>query len=159
MAENKPLPEREPELRHENTDVDVWAIGRFGIALALLCILSLAGLVGLFHYFESRYGGPVAVTLPTGPESGPRLEVTPVLDLARERAAEEKLLNSYGWVDRQKGVARIPIGRAIDLLAERGLPSRRPPEQSSASNATVPTASGMGSVMQRPGGPLGGGIK
>jgi hypothetical protein len=159
MAENKPLPQREPQFRHENTDVDTWAVGRFGIALVLLCVLSLAGLFGLFRYFEARQGGPVAVTMPRRPEGSPLLEENPVLDLARERAAEGKLLNSYGWVDRQQGVARIPIGRAIDLLAERGLPSRQPPEQASASAATVPTASGMGSVMQRPGGPLGGGSK
>ena len=157
MANN--LPEREPGLRHETRDVDVWAIARFGIGLALLCILSLAGLFGLYHYFESRYGGRVAVTVPPGPESGPRLEVTPVLDLARERAADDKILNSYGWVDRQKGVVRIPIGRALDLLAGHGLPSRLPPEHRSASTATVPTASGMGNIMQQPGGPLGGGSK
>ena len=38
------------------------------------------------------------------------------LDLrARQRAA----LESYGWVDRDAGVARIPIDRAIDLTVER----------------------------------------
>jgi len=126
MAGNKPLPEREPELRHETRDVDVWAIGRFGMGLALLCILSLAGLLGLFHYFESRYGGRVAITLPPGPESGPRLEVTPVLDLARERAAEDKILNSYGWVDQKAGIARIPIDKAMDFVVERGLPWQAP---------------------------------
>src|SRR5271157_3955977 len=118
MAENKPMPDLEPRFRHENTDVDVRAVGRFGIALALLSILSMAGLFGLYRYFEAREGGPVAVTMPPRPPM-PQLEETPVLDLARERAAEEKLLNSYGWVDRQKGVARIPVGRAMDLMAQR----------------------------------------
>lgn len=151
---NHPMPDLEPRFRHENTDVDVWAVGRFAIALALLSILSLAGLFGLFRYFESSYGGRAAVTNPPRPPS-PQLEEQPVLDLARERAAEDQILNSYGWVDRQNGVARIPIDRAMDLIAQRGLPSRQPPAQPSASSAVVPTASGMGSIMQRPGGPLG----
>ena len=43
------------------------------------------------------------------------------------RAAEDQVLNSYAWMDPEKGVVRIPIGRAMDLLAERGLPSRVQP--------------------------------
>ncbi len=34
------------------------------------------------------------------------------------------MLKSYGWIDRDKGVVRIPIDRAIEILAERGLPVR-----------------------------------
>jgi hypothetical protein len=36
------------------------------------------------------------------------------------RAAENAILEHYGWVDRDKGVVHIPIDRAMDLLAERG---------------------------------------
>lgn len=32
-------------------------------------------------------------------------------------AREEMELNSYGWVDQENGVVRIPIDRAIELLA------------------------------------------
>jgi len=35
---------------------------------------------------------------------------------------QEKELNSYGWVDEKAGVAHIPIDRAMDLIAQRGLP-------------------------------------
>jgi hypothetical protein len=38
------------------------------------------------------------------------------------RTAEDTDLNSYGWVDRTAGIARIPIDRAMQLLLERGLP-------------------------------------
>jgi hypothetical protein len=34
-------------------------------------------------------------------------------------------LQSYGWIDQQKGVVRIPIERAMELTAERGLPVRK----------------------------------
>jgi hypothetical protein len=35
---------------------------------------------------------------------------------------QEKQLHSYGWVDEKAGVARIPIDRAMELIAQRGLP-------------------------------------
>jgi mono/diheme cytochrome c family protein len=41
--------------------------------------------------------------------------------LAAHRAQQLAQINGYGWVDQEAGVARIPISRAIDLLAESGL--------------------------------------
>ena len=49
----------------------------------------------------------------------PRLQVDPKLDIYQHRKAEERLLTTYGWVDEKAGVVRIPIERAIDLLAQR----------------------------------------
>ncbi len=145
---------------HEERDVNAWAVGKFAIALVLVCGLVLLVLAGLFQYFLSQEGAkapPTAGTSQLPPE--PRLQTTPVLDLQAIRGAEDQVLNSYGWVDRQNGVVRIPIGRAIDLLAQRGLPSRPQTGVISASNATVPTESGLGPIMQQPGGPLNEGKK
>ena len=36
------------------------------------------------------------------------------------RADRQPQLRGYGWVDRGKRVARIPIGRAMDAVAEKG---------------------------------------
>jgi DNA-binding GntR family transcriptional regulator len=47
-------------------------------------------------------------------------------------AAETAILHSYGWVDRDAGIVRIPIERAIEILAERGLPTRDQGQGSSA---------------------------
>jgi len=166
MAENESpqIDLGHPEPHAEVSDVNVWAVGKFAIALVLLGIFSLAGLFALFHYFiESTGGREPAVTrnFEINAENrppAPQLEVAERLDLARERAAEDKLLTTYGWADRQSNTVRIPIDRAIDLLAQQGLPSR-PQAPPPASTATVPTASGMGEIMTQPGGPLGGGGK
>ncbi|SPE29583.1 quinol:cytochrome c oxidoreductase, cytoplasmic subunit [Candidatus Sulfopaludibacter sp. SbA6] len=161
MAENKPhLPDlTEPAARHEHSDVNAWMVGKFGIALALLCIVAMGLLFGLFRYFQSMDGGQPLVTAVKLPPA-PTLEITPALDLKAIRAAEDQLLTSYGWVDREKGVVRIPIARAIDLLAQRGLPSRPQNEvQTAARDVSVPTESGLGPKMQPPGGPLAGELK
>jgi hypothetical protein len=42
-----------------------------------------------------------------------------VVDLHRR---EDLLLDHYSWVDQSKGKVRIPIERAIELIAQRGLP-------------------------------------
>ena len=52
----------------------------------------------------------------------PQLAVTPREDLQRFNRAEAQFTQSYGWTDRGKGTVRIPISRAMQLLAERGLP-------------------------------------
>ena len=39
-----------------------------------------------------------------------------------ELKKENEVLGSYDWVDQKNGVVRIPIDRAMDLLAQRGLP-------------------------------------
>jgi hypothetical protein len=142
------------EVRHEDVDVNVWAIGKFGIALALLCIVSMGLLFGLYRYFEAQNGGPVEEPHNVPPE--PRLQVHPVQDLRAIREQEDQILNSYGWVDPQHTVVRIPIARAIDLIAKRGLPVSAPPHEGSAaaSEVSVPTESGLGPKVQQPGGPL-----
>jgi hypothetical protein len=43
-------------------------------------------------------------------------------DVADLHAREDLLLDHYSWVDRSQGKVRIPIERAMELIAERGLP-------------------------------------
>jgi len=175
MAENKhgkqagrtekgaPLDLSRPELRHERTDADVWALSKFAIALLLTCIASLAVVFGLFRYFESRYGGVLPRATPSLEldakrlPPAPQLEVTEKHDLEAQRAAELQILSSYGWVDRGRGMVRIPIAQAIDLVAASHLPSRATGQPTSAAaDVSVPTESGLGQTMRPPGGPLAG---
>ncbi len=53
----------------------------------------------------------------------PRLEENERTELGNFRYGEEEKLNSYGWVDEKAGVAHIPIADAMQLIAQRGLPT------------------------------------
>ena len=120
MDENK-----HPHIGHETTDVNVRAVGKFAIGLVVLCVVSIALLFGLLKFFQSREETSVANTVePTKMFPQPQLQKTPIPDLKAIRAEEDKLLNGYAWVDQPKGVVRIPVDRAIEVLAQRGLPSR-----------------------------------
>jgi hypothetical protein len=70
----------------------------------------------------------------TPPE--PRLQNTPARDYEAFAAEQEKQLNSYGWIDREKEVVRIPVSRAMELALERGLPkpAARPSESERANS-------------------------
>ncbi|HWB83324.1 MAG TPA: hypothetical protein VG675_04235 [Bryobacteraceae bacterium] len=170
MADNKEHPQSEqerhaPELEslhvgHEETDVNIWAVGKFAIALVLLCIGSLFILFGVFRYFQIQERAyqpePAGVNIDARrlpPE--PRLQTTPMTDLADMRAAEEHILNTYGWVNQQAGVVRIPINLAMDLVVQRGLPARQQAGPiTAAANVSVPTEAGLGPKVQQLDGPL-----
>ena len=53
--------------------------------------------------------------------SQPRLETNERIEINDFRLQEEQKLDTYGWVDQQGGAIRIPIDRAMDLIAQRGL--------------------------------------
>jgi hypothetical protein len=44
------------------------------------------------------------------------------LEIAEMHAREDLLLNYYSWVDRSSGKVRIPIARAMEIIAKNGLP-------------------------------------
>jgi hypothetical protein len=63
------------------------------------------------------------------------LQTAPKSDVERLRAREDRRLNSFGWVDRDKQIARIPIEDAMKLLAKRGMngwPTSAPPSSDQA---------------------------
>ncbi len=166
MADKKDLQPRLPDLsdpaqRHETEDVNIWAIGKVGIGLIVTTILSLFLVLGVFRYLEQqdrasqpppRVGGNVQQKLPPQP----RLVEDEPDDLKQVRTEEDQSLNGYGWADQQHTHVKIPIDRAIDQVAQRGLPVRPSGDQGGAASVSVPTESSLGPKMQQPGGPLAG---
>jgi hypothetical protein len=47
-------------------------------------------------------------------------------DIADLHAREDLLLDNYTWIDQAKGTVRIPIDRAMELIAQQGLPVAPP---------------------------------
>jgi hypothetical protein len=43
-------------------------------------------------------------------------------DVVNLHDREDLLLDHYTWVNQQQGVVRIPIGQAMEIIAQRGLP-------------------------------------
>jgi hypothetical protein len=83
-----------------------------------------------------RAGEPEVTTLPS---TGSLLQPDPVRDMNEMRTAQLARLNSYGWVDREKGIVHVPIEKAMAMTLERSLVRAQAPEQAPAAT-TQPAA-------------------
>jgi hypothetical protein len=111
------------ESRHEERDVRLRPVIIAAAGLAIFAGVALLALVWLFDYLAARRA-PEAVYPPPLLEAGrlppePRLQVSPQRDARAMRSEEDAALDSYGWVDRESGIVRIPITRAMELLVEK----------------------------------------
>lgn len=126
---------------HETSDVNVRAIVMFAAGLVTVAIIVHVSMWLLFGVFERQAvaNDPVVSPLaapPTqmprttagspyfGGAAGPQLVTDEPRLLQTLHARESRDLNTYGWVDQQNGVARVPIDQAEKLLLQRGLPAR-----------------------------------
>ncbi len=48
----------------------------------------------------------------------PRLQAAPEEELTELRRREDEFLDGYQWIDETSGIARVPIERAMELMAE-----------------------------------------
>jgi len=116
---------------HERTDANIRAIVLFTVGLLVVVIVVLFAMDRMFNILAEREEAgpepaPVAEQRELPPT--PRLQVDEAADWKALLDREQKVLNSYGWADAAGAVARIPIERAMELTAKRGLPARSQPE-------------------------------
>lgn len=115
------------DVRYEKTDAHVRPLYQFLFWISVITIVTAAGAWGLWKGVLSWRDGastrPVlarpADTLPPAP----RLQIREPKDLAAFRKEEDDILGSYGIEDKEKGVFRMPIEKAMQLAVERGLPA------------------------------------
>lgn len=136
------------------SDVAGRPIAVTGAVILGTVLLVIATVFVLLHVWNtspsaSRVPMPDPVAVP-----GPALQSAPQLDLKQYRADKQKLLQGAAWVDAAHGVARIPIGDAMALLAARAAsaPARTASASASAlaSAPTPPSASPASAPGGRP---------
>ena len=107
---------RNPETAYERSD---WNVPAIAIVMAMLLVLVAIAVLALrlgFDTAASDVHRSLSVAMPQ-----PALQTDPRSDLAQLRAREERLLNTYYWVDRDKGIVHIPIAEAMKRLAAKGI--------------------------------------
>lgn len=137
----------------EHKDISVAAVMYFILGLAVALFVSYFAVRGVYshltHRFEAQQPAvsPLVTNVPSDtrklPEEyktdsksadyekylqknfpQPQLETNERSELNDVRLREEDILSTYDYVDKNAGTVRIPIDRAMDLLAQRGLPVR-----------------------------------
>lgn len=129
-----------PEVHHEERDVNIRAILWFiffSVATAVVIHLIVWWMFQKFADMERRKTPPPLSYVEQGKkpiEPEPKLQINPIAELAAVRRADEIQRSSYGWVDRERGVVRIPIEEAMRIAVGRGFAVRQSPQ------AAVPAA-------------------
>jgi hypothetical protein len=128
----------------EREDLSAAGVLYFIVGVAALGLVAFLLMAGFYKLLDERAGkaqpevSPLATNVPKDtrklPEGykeylkdsfpAPRLEIDERTELNDDRLAEEERLNSYGYVDDSHAAVHIPIERAMDLIAQRGLPVR-----------------------------------
>ena len=151
---------------YERRDITVAGVAYFLIGLAVAGVFVYFIANGIFDFLNKRFEAeqspvsPLVTSAPADtrripPQYGndyekylkegfpaPQLEVNERTELNGERLREEDTLSTYGWVDQNAGIVRIPIDRAMDLLAQRGLPVRSQAASEAAASKTQPARKG-----------------
>ncbi len=118
---------------HQGSEINLRMVTWTAIGLVISVSVVCLTVGGLFSLFKSQYPSespPSGITTTNRLPPAPRLQTNPTADLQQFLQAENAKLNSYEWIDKSAGVIRIPIDRAMDLLAQRGLPARDDDQQS-----------------------------
>jgi hypothetical protein len=130
-----PTPPPDATAGHEERDVRLRPLAYTAALLTAIVIavfVAMQVLLNVLAGVQSRRSAapsPLAGAYGMKEPPEPRLQTHPVADLQTLRARDADRLSGYGWVDRDARLVRIPIERAIDLVAERGLPARTAPAE------------------------------
>lgn len=94
------------------------------LVLVVASALLMAGMFyGLVSFEDARDPGPSPMLASRMPPVGPRLLPDNADQVDQLHAVEDSLLTTYDWVDRENGFVRIPLDRALSLVASKGLPA------------------------------------
>jgi hypothetical protein len=107
--------DRNPETSYESSD---WNVAAIAIVMAMLLLVAIAVMALYFGFRTAALDVQRSLTVAMPP---PALQTDPQQDLAQLRAREEQLLNTYYWIDRDKGIVHIPIAEAMKRVATKGI--------------------------------------
>jgi hypothetical protein len=110
-------PQLGPKTAFEPTDWSIAPVAWIYVGTAALLIVSAFVLMAAYPNALGDVGRTVRIAPP-----GPRLQTSPERDLQQFRAEEDKRLNTYYWIDKQKGSVHIPIDEAMKKVVNTGIP-------------------------------------
>ena len=116
MAELEERVEDNPETAYEKSD---WPLSTIGLILVVTFVVLVVSPFVIIAAFPSSVSDVSRAFTVQPPQ--PRLQTDPSEDLVKFRAEEDKRLDGYYWVDKEKGIVHIPIERAMKKVAAEGI--------------------------------------
>jgi hypothetical protein len=123
-------PPSNPDVTYEKTDAHPRPLYQFLFWISVTCVVT-----AVFSWFtleglkKWRAGATSERALMAPPQDrseppAPRIQTREALDLEAFKKEEAEVLTTYGVVDKEHGLFRIPIEEAMKLTVSRGLPVR-----------------------------------
>ncbi|MCC7265046.1 MAG: hypothetical protein IT369_21270 [Candidatus Latescibacteria bacterium] len=110
-----------PNPGHETSDVYPRPLVKTAGVMAGLVLFSILGMVALYKVFDHYLPKDDKPRHPMADSrfvsTAPRLQPDPPALKEELRQVENQVLGSYDWTDKEKRLVRIPIDRAIELVA------------------------------------------
>jgi len=106
-----------PGIAFEQGDWPLKPVAMIAVGILILIVISAFVLIGAYPTSLPDVDRKLTIAPP-----GPRLQTDAAANLRRFRVEEEKRLNGYSWIDKSKGVVRIPIEQAMQKLVTTGIP-------------------------------------
>ena len=133
---------------YEVRDANIKALLQFAFWLAVVLAVTLGAMKITFNELDKLTPlGPGPTPFPEENArqipTGPLLQAQPHQELGDYCSNQRAEVGSYAWVNQAGGVVEIPVDRAMDLVAQRGLPSRSADEMAAA-GATIPQVGAAG---------------
>jgi hypothetical protein len=117
------------DVAHEHSDINIRAIVVFLGVITLVTAIAALAMGGLFRVLDRMAARNDPPTSPVAAPAGqvppePRLLINEPMALQKQRSQERKVLENYGWVDKNAGVVHVPIDEAKKLLLHHGIAAR-----------------------------------
>jgi hypothetical protein len=133
---------------YETLDAQAGPTYRAGVYILGAMFLVAAALVPMYRFLvrserttQPRASSVVRQDPAAAQPAFPRLVTSEPKALAEFRAKEDELLEGWGWVEKDRGIARMPVAEAIALVGARGvLPALSSPAPAAESAAAAPAA-------------------
>lgn len=126
----EPSPPVNPNPDWQDRDIN---LGMLIVVIAAVMVVTVGAFIAmnmLMKYYEMRADardqpGSILTATRQVPE-GPLLQADPPGELAAHLAEQRALVSGYAWIDENTGIARIPVDRAMAIVAENGIPEFAP---------------------------------
>lgn len=138
----KPDPDLLREMAYERRDVQMKKLGRymFGFfGFTVFCFVAAWAFLRVFHP-ETLTVKPAVVRDDTRRQAAGILQSnkTTKMDIESLRSHETKVMTSTSWANAEKTKVHIPVERAMELLAARGLPKTSAEVDAVTKGTTIP---------------------
>ncbi len=116
-----------PTVAFERADINAPRVALLGAGVLIIALAAVLVVAPPFFGLKEHRAEVSPQRSPNAPAGlrlapQPRLQAMPKADLEGYMAGYERTLKTYSWIDRSKGIAAIPIDRAMRIASQRGIP-------------------------------------